>query len=130
VIAFSGEVRVLQPQGTIRPPEDLVGDLVGLRGHGVTDLASALRAAAAQLARANGGERVAVLLSDCLRTAGADPAGALAGIDRLHVLCPGGASGQAPTAGPAAALARAGGGLSQPVSRLADVAPALHRLLA
>ena len=129
VIAFSGEVRVLQPQGTIRPPEDLVGDLVGLRGHGLTDLASALRAAAAQLARANGDERVAVLLSDCLRTAGADPAGALAGIDRLHVLCPGGASGQAPAAGPAAALARAGGGLSQPVSRLADVAPALHRLL-
>ena len=130
VIAFSGEVRVLQPQGTIRPPEDLVGDLVGLRGHGLTDLASALRAAAAQLARANGGERVAVLLSDCLRTAGADPASALAGIDRLHVLCPGGASGQAPAAGPAAALARAGGGLSQPVSKLADVAPALHRLLA
>ena len=128
VIAFSGEVRVLQPQGTIRPPEDLVGDLVGLRGHGLTDLASALRAAAAQLARASGGERVAVLLSDCLRTAGADPASALAGIDRLHVLCPGGASGQA--AGPAAALARAGGGLSQPVSKLADVAPGLHRLLA
>jgi magnesium chelatase subunit D len=127
VIAFSGEVRVLQPQGTIRPPEDLVGDLVGLRGHGLTDLASALRAAAAQLARANGDERVAVLLSDCLRTAGADPASALAGIDRLHVLCPGGGSG--PAEGPAAALARAGGGLSQPVSRLADVAPALHRLL-
>ena len=88
MIAFSGEVRVLQPQGTRRPPDDLVGDLVGLRGHGVTDLARALRAAAAQLARADGGERVAVLLSDCLRTAGADPATALAGIDRLHVLCP------------------------------------------
>ena len=127
VIAFSGEVRVLQPQGTRRPPEDLVGDLVGLRGHGVTDLAQALRAAAAQLARANGDERVAVLLSDCLRTAGADPAGALGGIDRLHVLCPGDGSG--PEAGPAAALARAGGGISQPVGSLADVAPALQRLL-
>ena len=127
VIAFSGEVRVLQPQGTRRPPEDLVGDLVGLRGHGVTDLAQALRAAAAQLARANGDERVAVLLSDCLRTAGGDPAGALGGIDRLHVLCPGDGSG--PEAGPAAALARAGGGISQPVGSLADVAPALARLL-
>jgi len=156
VIAFSGEVRVLQPQGTRRPPGDLVGDLVGLRGHGVTDLARALRAAAAQLARADGDERVAVLLSDCLRTAGADPATALAGIDRLHVLCPaaedrppggggpgrgrGGGPGPAPglatrpgtaaTAGPAAALARAGGGISQPVRTLADVAPALQRLLA
>jgi magnesium chelatase subunit D len=127
VIAFSGEVRVLQPQGTRRPPDDLVGDLVGLRGHGVTDLAQALRAAAAQLATAGGDERVAVLLSDCLRTAGADPAGALGGIDRLHVLCPGDGSG--PEAGPAAALARAGGGISQSVGKLADVAPALQRLL-
>ena len=123
VIAFSGEVRVLQPQGTRRPPEDLVGDLVGLRGHGVTDLARALRAAAAQLARADGDERVAVLLSDCLHTAGADPATALAGIDRLHVLCP------ASEDLPAATLARAGGGISQPVRTLADVAPALQRLL-
>jgi magnesium chelatase subunit D len=126
VIAFSGDVRVLQAQGARRLPEDLVGDLIGLRGHGVTDLAGALRAAAAQLARADGGQRVAVLLSDCLRTAGADPAGALAGIDRLHVLCP----VLAPESElAAAALARAGGGISQPVGRLADVAPALHRLL-
>jgi magnesium chelatase subunit D len=126
VIAFSGDVRVLQAQGARRLTEDLVGDLIGLRGHGVTDLAGALRAAATQLARADGGERVAVLLSDCLRTAGADPAGALQGIDRLHVLSP----DPAPESElAAAALARAGGGISQPVARLADVAPALRRLL-
>ncbi len=123
VVAFSGDVRVLQPQGTRRPLADLVGELVGLRGHGVTDLARALREAAAQLARADGGERVAILLSDCLRTAGADPAAALGGIDRLHVLYPGADTG------PAEALARAGGGISQPVGRLADVAAALRRLL-
>jgi magnesium chelatase subunit D len=127
VVAFSGDVRVLQPQGVRRPPAELVGDLVGLRGHGVTDLAQALRAAAAQLAGADGDEKVAVLLSDCLRTAGADPAGALSGIDRLHVLCPGGEPGRPPAA--AAALARAGGGISQQVAGLADVAPALQRLL-
>jgi magnesium chelatase subunit D len=123
VLAFSGDVRVLQPQGSPRPPADVVGDLVGLRGHGVTDLAAALRAAAAQLARAGAGERTAVLLSDCERTAGDDPAGALYGIDRLHVLCPGA------DPEPAAALARAGGGISQRVGGLADVAPALARLL-
>jgi magnesium chelatase subunit D len=127
VIAFSGDVRVLQRHGDRRPPQDLVGDLISLRGHGLTDLAGALRAAAAQLARADGGERVAILLSDCLRTAGPDPAAALHGIDRLHVLCPGERSG--PEAAPAAALARAGGGISQPVSRLTDVAPAVGRLL-
>jgi magnesium chelatase subunit D len=126
VLAFSGDVRVLQAQGAGRPPEDLVGDLIALRGHGVTDLAAALREGAAQLARAGGGERVAVLLSDCLRTAGADPAGALRGIDRLHVLCP---LPVPESELAAAALARAGGGISQPVDRLADVAPALHRLL-
>ncbi len=126
VIAFSGDVHVLQAQGAPRRPHDLVGDLIGLRGHGVTDLAGALRAAAAQLARASGGERIAVLLSDCLRTAGADPAAALQGIDRLHVLCPVPAPESERTA---AALARAGGGISQPVGSLTDVAPALHRLL-
>ena len=126
VLAFSGEVRVLQAQGDPRAPEDLVGDLIALRGHGVTDLAAALRAAAAQLSRAGGGERVTVLLSDCLHTAGADPAAALGGIDRLHVLCP--AAGPAAQRA-AAALARAGGGISRPVAGLTDVAPALQSLL-
>jgi hypothetical protein len=126
IIAFSGGVTVLQVQGTRRDPGELVGDLVALRGHGVTDLAAALRAAAAQLAGAAADERVAVLLSDCLPTTGGDPALALAGISRLHVLCP------LPTPEAelaAAALARRGGGVSQPVSRLADVAPALTRAL-
>ena len=71
-------------------------------------------------------ERVVLLLSDCLRTAGGDPARALAGISRLHVLCP------LPTAEAeraATALARRGHGLSQPVRTLADVAPALTRVL-
>jgi gas vesicle protein GvpN len=126
VICFSGEPRVLQDQGRSRPPEDLVGDLISLRGHGVTDLAAALRAAAAQLGRASADERIAVLLSDCLRTAGGDPAAALPGIDRLHVLCP--AADPEPQRA-AAALARAGGGISRPVTALADVAPALRHLL-
>jgi CRP-like cAMP-binding protein len=126
IIAFSGGVTVLQAQGTRRAPGELVDDLVALRGHGVTDLAAALRAAAAELAGAAADERVAVLLSDCLPTTGGDPALALAGISRLHVLCP------LPTAeseAAAADLARRGGGVSQPVRRLADVAPALTRVL-
>ncbi len=126
IIAFSGDVTVLQAQGTRRAPGDLVNDLVGLRGHGMTDLATAFRAAAAQLAGATADERVAVLLSDCLPTAGGDPALALAGISRLHVLCPLPTAESEPAA---AALARRGGGLSQPVRRLADVAPALTRML-
>jgi uncharacterized protein with von Willebrand factor type A (vWA) domain len=126
IVAFSGGFTVLQAQGTRRVPADLVGDLVALRGHGMTDLAAALRAAAAQLAGAAASERVAVLLSDCLPTAGGDPALALTGISRLHVLCP------LPTAEAeraAADLARRGGGVSRPVRRISDVAPALTRVL-
>ena len=54
------------------------------------------------------------------------PLRALAGISRLHVLCP------LPTAESeraAVALARRGHGVSQPVRTLADVAPALTRVL-
>jgi magnesium chelatase subunit D len=126
IVAFSSDVTVLQAQGTRREPAELVGDLVALRGHGMTDLAAALRAAAAQLAGAAANERVAVLLSDCMPTTGGDPALALTGISRLHVLCP------LPTAEAeqaAAALARRGGGLSQPIRRLTDVAPALTHVL-
>jgi magnesium chelatase subunit D len=126
IVAFSGDVSVLQRHGTRREPADLVGDLVALRGHGMTNLAAALRAAAAQLAGPPADERVVVLLSDCMATTGGDPAGALAGITRLHVLCP----RPTPESERAAAgLARRGGGLSQPVRSLTDVAPALTRLL-
>ena len=126
IVAFSGDVTVLQAQGTRRDPAELVGDLVALRGHGMTDLAAALRAAAAQMAGAAAGDRTTVLLSDCMPTAGGDPALALAGIGRLHVLCP------LPTPEAeqaAAALARRGGGVSQPVRKLTEVAPALTRVL-
>jgi MoxR-like ATPase len=127
IIAFSGDPTVLHAQGRSGAPGQVVGDLLALRGHGVTDLAAALRAAAAQLAAVTADERVVLLLSDCLRTAGGDPARALTGISRLHVLCP------LPTAESeraAAALARRGHGLSQPIRTLADVAPALTRILA
>ena len=71
-------------------------------------------------------ERAVLLLSDCVPTAGSDPALALTGISRLHVLCP------LPTAESeraAMALARRWHGVSQPLRTLADVAPALTRVL-
>jgi magnesium chelatase subunit D len=126
IISFRNDATVLRAQGTHGAPGPLVGDLLALRGHGLTDLAAALRAAAAQLAAVTADERVVLLLSDCLPTAGGDPALALTGISRLHVLCP------LPTAESeraATALARRGHGVSQPVRTLADVAPALTRVL-
>lgn len=125
VLAFSGSVTVLQRRGLRRPPADVITELMAMRGHGRTDLAAALRAAAAELAGA-AADREVILLSDCLSTAGGDPASALAGLDRLHVLMP------VPTPESVAAgsaLARAGGGFSQPVRSLADLGPALTRAL-
>ncbi|MGQ0483554.1 MAG: AAA family ATPase [Pseudonocardia sp.] len=126
VLSFGEDVRVLGPQGARRPVEALVGELIALRGHGLTDLAGGLREAARQLARVPVEERVAVLLSDCLHTTGAEPATALDGIDRLHVLCP----LPSPEAiGAASALAARGGGRFVPVHRLTDIGPALSSLL-
>ena len=131
-LAFSGSVTVLQPPGRREQPEQTVRRLLGLRGHGLTDVAAALRAAAGQLAGVSSAERCVVLLSDCLSTAGADPATALAGIDRLDVLCPQPASLEPDPESLQAAerLARLGGGISLPVRTLAEIPAALTRLLA
>ena len=130
-LAFSGSAVVLQPPGRRQQPEQTIGRLLGLRGHGMTDLAAGLRAAAGQLAGRASAERCVVLLSDCLSTTGGDPATALAGIDRLDVLCPLPLGREPdPESLPAAErLARLGGGISQPVRTLTDIPPALTKLL-
>lgn len=126
VLAFGAGVRVLQAQGVRRPPDELLAELVALRGHGTTDLVAGLREASRQLAGAVADERLVVLLSDCLHTAGGDPATALGGIDRLHVLVP---LGGPEAAAAAAALAARTGGRAQRVARLTEIAPALTRIL-
>jgi magnesium chelatase subunit D len=131
VAAFGAATTVLQPLGSRRVPEELTGELLGLRGHGLTDIATAFRAAAAQLASGPGAGRRVVLLSDCQPTAGGDPAEALAGIDRLDVLCPlpAGSSTEPDVLDAAKRLARLGGGISYPVRALADVPVALANVL-
>ncbi len=126
VLTFGREVDVVQRHGQRRAPEDLVQHLITLRGHGMTDLAAALRAVRGQLLPAVADERVAVLLSDCLHTTGDPPETALGGIDRLHVLCP----LPTPEAEVAARdLAARGGGTAEMVRSIRDLGPALTRLL-
>jgi len=127
VVAFSDRPIVLQSQGRRRRPEDLVGELLTLRGFGTTDLARALAAAAAQLERAATPDRLAVLMSDCLPTAGGDPLLALRGIDRLHVL---GTSAEADSLAAGRALARRGTGRHAVALHPNDVAGAMSSLLA
>ena len=95
VVAFAEQAVVVVSQQQYRPPEDVVVDLLRLRGFGVTDLDLALRTARSQLDRAPAGRRIAVLLSDCRATTGADPAGAAAGLDELVVIAPDGDSADA-----------------------------------
>jgi hypothetical protein len=131
-VAFSHRPIVLQSQGRRRPPDQLVGELLTLRGLGTTDLERALAAAASQLERAASPDRLAVLMSDCLATAGADPLGpdgaaSLRGVDRLHVL---GTSLDAGSLAAGRALARRGGGRHVVVLRPHEVARAVSSLLA
>ncbi|MGY1832274.1 AAA family ATPase [Geodermatophilus sp. SYSU D01180] len=126
LITFGRDVDVVQRQGQRRAAEDVVTHLLGLRGHGMTDVAGALRAARLQLAEEVADERVVVLLSDCLHTTGDPPETALAGIDRLHVLCPL-PTPEAETA--ARSLAARGAGTAQMVRTVRDLGPALTRLL-
>jgi MoxR-like ATPase len=126
LITFGRDVEVVQRAGQRRVAEDVVTHLLGLRGHGMTDLAAALRAARLQLAAEVADERAVVLLSDCLHTTGDPPETALGGIDRLHVLCP----LPTPESEEAArALAGRGGGTAQMVRTVRDLGPALTRLL-
>jgi magnesium chelatase subunit D len=126
VVAFHGDAVVLRPQGSARPPAQLVEEVLSLRARGTTDLALALRAAARQLHRAEADERAALLLSDCLATAGGDPLAAITGLDRVHVL---GTSPLPESVRAGTALARRGGGRYLRVASVSELAGALTALI-
>ncbi len=88
VVCFSDRAVVVKSQDSERDPEQVLADVLTLRGFGVTDLGLALRTAADQLARSAAQRRVAILLSDCRTTSGGDPLPHAAGIDELVVLAP------------------------------------------
>lgn len=88
VLQFAKEVKVLRPIEGGKLSGPLVGEVLALRGHGVTGLAAALRAAADELGRARASRRVVVLLSDCRATDDDDPMPAAKQIDELLILTP------------------------------------------
>lgn len=90
VVAFAEDAVVLKSQEEVMDPDDVVSDLLRLRGFGVTDLGLALRAAGAQLARSTAGRRITLLMSDCRATTGGDPLPHAAGAHELAVLAPSG----------------------------------------
>lgn len=94
VLAFAGDVRVLRPLHGTEPAGTVVDRVLALRGHGVTRLADALRAAVEQLTPARAQRRVVVLLSDCRHT-DEDPVRVGRAVPELVVLAPQGDAEQA-----------------------------------
>ncbi|MGE0141254.1 MAG: VWA domain-containing protein [Ilumatobacteraceae bacterium] len=95
VIAFGKDVIVAKSQDAAKPGEQVVNDVLALRGFGTTDLTAALRAAGEQLSRSRAGRKVCVLLSDCRSTVDGDPVAAAAALDELVVVAPEGDSDEA-----------------------------------
>jgi len=88
VLAFGKDIVAVKSQDGDKPNEQVVTDLLSLRGHGTTNLAGALRAASQQLSRATAARKIAILLSDCRPTVDGDVLGAAASIPELVVVAP------------------------------------------
>jgi Mg-chelatase subunit ChlD len=94
-----------------------------MRGHGVTRLATALKAAGEQLAPARARRRVVILLSDCRSTDEDDTLPAARALPELVILAPDGDHEQA------ARLAGLAGARWAAIEHPLDAAAALDRLL-
>ena len=123
VLAFAGDVRTLRAMHGTESPATVVNRVLALRGHGVTHLADALRAASRQLAAARAQRQVVLLLSDCRHT-DEDPVAAARLLPELVVLAPRDDAEQAE------AFARAAGARVASLGSLADVPAVLNQLLA
>lgn len=123
VLAFARQVTTVRAMDAPGPPDAVVSAVLGLRGHGVTALASALRAADEQLSRTRAARRVVVLLSDCRATDDEDPVPVAARLPELLILAPAEGSEQA------ADLAARAGARWAPITGAADAPAALLDLL-
>lgn len=89
VIAFDRRAEVVVDLAARPEPRRVVERVLGLRGHGMTSVDAALRAARAQLAGARARRRITVLLSDCRVTDDRDPVPTARALDELLVVAPG-----------------------------------------
>lgn len=88
VLAFDGDVTVVKSMDEDRPIEQVVDDLLALRGHGPTDLVLALRAAREQLGRSAAPQKTVVLMSDCRHNGQGDLLEEARRLDRFVVVAP------------------------------------------
>ena len=88
VLAFGDRVVSIKDLDRRKAPEDVVSQVLALRGHGTTDVALALRAAGAQLDRSRAARKLTVLLSDAEVTTGDDPVPPARALEELTILAP------------------------------------------
>jgi Mg-chelatase subunit ChlD len=88
VIAFGDKAVVIKSLTQTVAPEQLVSQVLALRGHGTTDVRLALVAAQRQLTASAATRRVTILLSDAEVTTGGDPVPVARGLDELIVIAP------------------------------------------
>jgi Mg-chelatase subunit ChlD len=123
VLSFAGTVDVIRALSSDIPPAAVAERLLRLRGHGVTRLAEALRAAQDQLARARARRQVVILLSDCRSTDDDDIVETARALPELVILAPAGDHEQA------AHLAGQAGARWAAIEHPLDAAAILDRLL-
>ncbi len=92
VLSFGKDVVAPKAMWERRGPDDVIDRVLSLRGHGTTDVAGALMAAAEQLRASSAARRVVVLLSDCRATEPGDVIGAARSIEELVIIAPDGDS--------------------------------------
>jgi Mg-chelatase subunit ChlD len=88
VLSFAASVDVIRPLISDIVPAVVAERLLRLRGHGVTRLADALKAAGEQLAHAQARRRVVILLSDCRSTDDDDTLETARALQELIILAP------------------------------------------
>jgi Mg-chelatase subunit ChlD len=123
VLSFAATVEVVKPLASDAAPAVVAERLLGLRGHGVTRLAGALKAAGEQLATARARRRVVVLLSDCRSTDEDDTIEIACSLPELIILAPADDHEQA------AQLAGLSGARWASIGHPLDAAAALDQLL-
>jgi Mg-chelatase subunit ChlD len=123
VLSFAGSVEVIRPLAGDIAPALVAERLLRLRGHGVTRLAEALKAARQQLAQARAPRQVVILLSDCRSTDDDDTVEIARGLPELIILAPAGDHEGA------AYLADLAGARWAAIAHPLDAAAALDRLL-
>ncbi len=124
VVVVRDRALILRDHGSNRSIEAVIDDLLTLRSYGWTNLGAGLCAARAQLARAVGSHRIAILLSDGDSNRGADPLPLARRLETLHVVSTAG------TGSACRALASAGHGRAVCIEAPHDIVPALGALLA